>query len=222
MRVIGFIVFGLIWITCAQAQPPGGNPRGLRGGGEGGAEDPARRILSLDSNQNGTIEANEVSDTRLKSLFERADSDRNQILTRDEVNALVQKESGNSGRSRAGGRPGLDESGRSGFGGPNSGGPGGVPGGFGPPGMGMPKPGTVLPEFLVVELKLDEHQRKELSKLQETVDTQLAKILTKEQLDQLQQMGPGSSGPNMNEPGRRGQGGPNRGPQQNESRRRPN
>jgi hypothetical protein len=64
------------------------------------------------------------------------------------------------------------------------------------------KPGTVLPEFLVEVLKLDEAQKVSLAKLQATVDAELAKILTSAQQEQLKQMPP-RGGP-MGGPGREG------------------
>lgn len=64
------------------------------------------------------------------------------------------------------------------------------------------KPGTVLPEFLVDVLKLDETQRASLAKLQATVDAELAKILTSTQQEQLKQI-PQRGGP-MGGPGREG------------------
>jgi Spy/CpxP family protein refolding chaperone len=74
---------------------------------------------------------------------------------------------------------------------PGGRGPGGPGGGRG---MGMPKPGTVLPEFVVTELKLTDEQKKKLEELQKDVDKQLDKLLTEDQKKALKEMadrGPG-------------------------------
>ena len=67
------------------------------------------------------------------------------------------------------------------------------------------RPGIVLPEFLIEQLQATEEQRQALAKLQATVDAELAKILAKEQLEQLKQMGPGQP--------REGRGPEGRGPE---------
>lgn len=69
---------------------------------------------------------------------------------------------------------------------PGGGGPGG-PGGF--PGFAMPRPGEILPEFLQGMLRLSEEQRQSIAKLQQEVDQRLEEVLTKEQRDQLAEMG---------------------------------
>lgn len=62
--------------------------------------------------------------------------------------------------------------------------PPGGPGGFGPP-----QPGQILPQFLQDMLSMSADQKKQLEQLQKEVDARLAKILTPEQIKQLQDMG---------------------------------
>jgi Spy/CpxP family protein refolding chaperone len=80
------------------------------------------------------------------------------------------------------------EGGRGGFGGGR--------GGFTPS-----KPGTVLPPFMVEQLKLTDEQKKKLEELQKDVDKQIEKLLTEDQkkaFKEIADRGPG---------GGRGQGG---------------
>lgn len=87
--------------------------------------------------------------------------------------------SGNAGGGRPGGGPG----GR----GPGGFGPGrGAPGGGGPPRFTPPKPGEIIPSFLKQQLELTQAQEQGLNELQKVVDDELAKLLTEEQSDKLQ------------------------------------
>jgi hypothetical protein len=141
--------------------------------------DVAARMMAFDKNKDGTLTRAEVTDARLKRLFDRADADRDGIVTKQELTALAASEPS----GLRGGPPG--------FGGP----PGGRPGG---PMMGPPRPGEVLPQFMQQGLNLSAEQKQELAQLQKDVDARLAKILTAEQKQQLQEMrprGPGRFGP---------------------------
>jgi len=66
------------------------------------------------------------------------------------------------------------------------------PGGFGQRNGfgGPPRPGQILPDFLKRALNLTEEQEDRLDKLQATVDGELEKILSTDQLKQLRGMGP--------------------------------
>jgi hypothetical protein len=147
----------------------------------------------------------EITDARLRPLWERADADHDGNVTKAELTALYEKESG----------PGRDDPQDEGFGGP--GGPGGLGGprggGFGPPGFwGPPQPGQILPPMLQDRLGLSDKQKEELAALQKEVDAKLAKILTADQkrdLDELRNRGPGGrGGPNGPGRGRGERGGP--------------
>lgn len=159
------------------------------------------RMMAFDSNKDGKLTKEEVTDERLSRLFDRADANHDGVVTRQELTALAAREP-------AGGRGGF-------------GGPGG-PGGFGPPGGGPggfmggpPRPGQILPPMLRNRLELTDEQSKQVDALQKEVDARLDKILNEDQRQMLKEMrergpgGPGGFGP---PPGGFGPGGPGGGP----------
>jgi hypothetical protein len=165
------------------------------------------RMMAFDKNKDGKLVRDEITDARLLRLFDRADANKDGVVTKEELVALATKmaaEDAASGGQRGGfGPPG----GPGGFGPP--GGPGGRgPGGFGPP----PAAVGILPPFLQNMLKLTAEQKKQVETLQEEVDRKLDKILTQEQRTQLKEMREsfGRRGPGG--PGGRGPGGAGRPP----------
>jgi hypothetical protein len=157
--------------ALAAAQPPGDGPR------PAGPDDLVTRMMAFDQDKDGKLTKAEVTDARLTQLFDRADADKDGIVTRPELNALQVRERAND----RGGPPGF---------GPRGGGPGG-PGG--PPAVGQ-----ILPGFLQERLNLTAEQKEQVAELQKDVDAKLAKILTDEQKKTLQEMrerGPGRFGP---------------------------
>lgn len=107
---------------------PGGEGRGGRGGEEGGDEAPAAApsaeeltatLMAFDANHDGQLEKSEVPE-RMQGLFERGDTNRDGILTRDEIAKLAEanrQQAGGGGRGFGEGR-GPGGEGR-GPGGPN-------------------------------------------------------------------------------------------------------
>jgi hypothetical protein len=193
LTVIGIGVF----TAAAVAQPPDGGPASRsRSNPTANLVD---RMMAFDSDKDDKLTKSEVTDARLKRLFDQADTDKDGLVTRSELNALMARERA-SARGNAGGPGG----GRGGFGGPGGRmgfGPGGGQGGFG----GPPRPGQVLPPFLRQQLSLSPEQEKQVDSLQKEVDGKLARILNDEQRQQLKEMserGPGGPG------GRRGFGAP--------------
>lgn len=165
----------LLAASLSTAQPPDGGGKGGKGfgkkdkGGKGmKGGDPAAavgRLLAFDADKDGKVSKDELTDDRLKRLFDRADADKDGFVTKAEAGRLF-----------------ADEP-------PAGGPPGGFPGGFGPP-----RPGTVLPPFLRDELKLTDAQKAKLDALQQEVDNRLADILTadqKKRLDEMRTRGPG-------------------------------
>ena len=188
----------LLTLTATLSAQPPQPDRGREPG-----DDPVSRLMALDKNKDGKLSPEEYADSRLKPLLEKADANKDQIVSREEITELAQREG--LGQEGPGGREGGP-----GFGPGREGGPGG-PGREGGPGFGrgrgmrggMMRPGMILPEFMVQELKLSDEQRSSLAKLQATVDAELAKILNQEQQAMLKQFG--------GEPRREGEGRPGEG-----------
>ena len=167
-----------------------GAGRGARATAKGAAAGGiVARMMRYDKNKDGKLLKSEVTDQRLRRLFDQADADKDGTLTKEELTAFAAKEQAKSRAGARGGGPG-------GFG-PGGGGPGGdgPPPGFGPPGggpggpgMGRPQPGEILPRFLRDRLELSADQEKQIQELQKEVDAKLAKILTDEQKQQLKEM----------------------------------
>jgi hypothetical protein len=203
---------GLLAAVCAAQAPQGAPPDTARGGPANTAvvDSIVARMMAFDTNKDGKLARKEITDERLLRLFERADIDKNDVVTKEEltaVAALLVAEGPAGGRGPGGG----------GFGGPGGpagfgpGGPGGGPGargpgggGFGPGGPGgrgpggPPQPGQIMPSFMQEQLNLTDDQKKQLAELQKDVDAKLAKILTddqKKQLAEMRQRGPGGFGP---------------------------
>jgi EF hand len=192
------IGLGLAAIPFVAAQPP--DDRRTGGGPGSGTANLAERMMQFDANKDDKLTKSEVTDDRLKRLFDLADADKDGTVTRNELNVLMVRERANA-RGDAGG-----------FGGPGGGqrrmggGPGGGPRGFGGPG-GPPQPGQILAPSLRQRLAITPQQEKEIDALQKEVDAKLEKLLNAEQRQQLKEMrerGPGGFGP---PPGRGGPGG---------------
>lgn len=201
----GILISGSVTasVFLAAQEPAEGRRSTAKGAASGGI---VARMMKYDKDKDGKLLKSEVTDQRLRRLFDQADADKDGTLTKEELTAFAAKEQTKSRAGNRGGGPG-------GFG-PGGGGPGGdgPPPGFGPPGggpggpgMGRPQPGEILPRFLRDRLELTPQQEKQIQELQKEVDGRLAKILTDEQKQELKQMrerGPGGFGP----PG--GPGGP--------------
>jgi hypothetical protein len=184
-----FTATGLMSLTAISAQPPDG-PKdkgdGPRRDVKPNPEEMIERIMAFDTNKDGKLTKDELTEPRLQRLFERADADKDGVITKEELTAFAKQVAAAGGEERrppAGGPGGAP-------GGPG-GAPGGRPGGAG----GPPQPGQILPPFVQQMLKLTDDQKKQIEELQATVDAKLAKILTEEQAKQLKEsrnrMGPG-------------------------------
>jgi hypothetical protein len=173
------------------------------------------RMMAFNKKKDGKLTRDEVTDARLLRLFDQADANKDGVVTKEELTALAAKldadaPRGNTRRGPGGpddrgpggpdddGPGGPDDRGPGGPGGPGANGPGGQrPGPGGPRGFGgPPRPGQILPPFLRDRLNLTSEQAKQIDDLQKDVDAKLAKILSDEQKQQLQEMrGPGPRGP---------------------------
>jgi len=197
----------LIWY--ATGQPPDGEPAKEA---KTSSKDYSNswiviRMMKFDKNHDGKLTRDEITDPRLLRLFDRADTNKDGVVTKEELAALAAKLEQEGPQGRGGGRPGFGPPPGGDFGGPPEDGPDG-PGfrGRGPGGGGPPRPGQILPGFVQEMLNLTASQKKQIQDLQKEVDDRLAKILTDSQKRQLQHMRPG--------PGRFGgpPGGPPDGP----------
>lgn len=191
----------------ASAQPPGGKKDGPQTGGD--VEAFVARMMAFDTNKDGKLTRDEITDERLLALFDRADANKDGVVTRDELVALFMKEGGGFGGQGKDGPPG----GGKGFGKKDKGGFGPKGGFGGPPGFGGPtQPGQLFSPFVQDMLKFSEDQKKQLADIQKEVDARLDKILTEDQKKQLKEAGnrgPGGFGRPPGGPGGpRGPGGP--------------
>ena len=190
------------------------------------ADDPAKKdqkqkestlvtkLMSYSKKTPGKVSRDEVTDERLLRLFDMADTNKEGVVTKDQLIAAAAKleadvpQGGGRGGPGGGGPGGPGGGGRGGPGG-GGGGPGGPGGGFGGRG-GPPQMGVIMPDFMQEELKLTEEQKKQVSAIQKEVEVKLEKLLTAEQKKQYKEMkdnmgrgGPGGPG---------GRGGPGGGP----------
>ena len=144
------------------------------------------RMMAFDKKGDGKLTRDEITDPRLLRLFDQADTNKDGVVTRDQLIALAAKlDAEYPADPRRNGGPD----------GPGPNGPGGPRGGR--PGM-RPQPGQVLPPVLQDMLKLTPEQKAAVADLQKEVDAKLAAILTPEQLKQMQSIGSAPPG------GRRG------------------
>jgi EF hand len=121
------------------------------------------RMMAFDKNNDGKLTRAEITDDRLLSMFDRADANKDGIVTKEELTALYAKEQVPEGPGRGRGR--------------GPGGPGGPP----------PQSGEILPPFMRDQLNLTSDQRTQLDALQKEVTAQLEKILTQDQLRRMRE-----------------------------------
>lgn len=187
-RLTGLTIFGTFVAAAATAaaQPPDDGPRP---GGDSGVANSVARMMRFDKNKDGKLTKAELTDARLRRLFDRADANKDGTVTKAELTTLASEfqERQGQGPPGFGGGPGFGPP--DGFGGP-PGGPGGM---MGPP----PRPGDILPAPLRRGLRLTAAQIKQVDDLQKEVDSKLDKILSdqqKKQLKSMRQRGPGMFG----------------------------
>src|SRR5437879_5087298 len=157
--------------TASAAQPGGKKDKGGKDAGET-VDEFVAKLMAFNKAKDGKLTKEELTDPRLHALFDRADANKDGVVTRAELEALFQRE------RLEGGGPG---------------------GGKGPDGKGFKgkggQPGQILPPFVQDALNLTDDQRKKVADLQKEVDAKLEKILTAEQRTQLRDMTPKGFGP---------------------------
>ena len=174
--VLGTLLLG-VGASYVAAQRTGAEPDAARK--SPAADALVERMMSFDTNGDGKLAREEVTDDRLQRLFQRADSDGDGTVPKAELAALAAREAAND----------------------RDGAPGSGPRGFGPP-PGGPMPGAgvgqVLPVPLQERLGLTSDQRARVEALQKEVDEKLGAILNEQQkaeLAQLRSRGPRPFGP---------------------------
>lgn len=138
VRRLGMVVMSVAVVASLVVAQPG--PRRGNGGGPPGGigpprqpprsvaqmvEDSLKRMMMFDADRDGQLSRSEVADERLKPLFDRADANEDNVLTKGELTAVFTKDAQEIAANRPMGPSGP-------------GGPGRGPGG-GPPGPGAPK-----------------------------------------------------------------------------------
>src|SRR5438309_10222894 len=170
------IVVSLICIAMFQCETAAQAPAPMPGDGpaKGKQKDYSnssivKKMMAFDKNGDGKLTKDEVTDPRLHRLFDRADVNKDGVVTKEELMTLAAQMEAEitDGRGREGPGDGFGRGGR------GRGGRGG-PGGFG----GPSRPGQILPAFLQDELNLSADQKKRVGELQKQIDEKLAKILT--------------------------------------------
>jgi EF hand len=111
MRVLTVMLLmcGLMFMAAvAGAQPPEGKKGGKGGPGKDGGDkgaptgDFVTRMMTFDKNKDGKLSRDEITDERLLRLFDRADTNKDGVVTKEELEALAAKEGQVGGRGQGG------------------------------------------------------------------------------------------------------------------------
>jgi Spy/CpxP family protein refolding chaperone len=182
--IAAFAAVLLLAATVTEAQP--GGKKGGKGGGSETVDEFVAKLMAFNKAKDGKLTKTDLTDKRLLDLFDRADANKDGVVTRAELEALYQRENlpgggfggGDKGKGDKKDKKGFGEKFKDGFKGKD---------GFGK--FGPPQPGQLLSPFQQESLNLTEEQRKKIADLQKDVDAKLDQILTAEQKTQLRDMG---------------------------------
>src|SRR5690349_3313721 len=104
------VAFALVAMSSAEAQPGGKKgDKGAKGGAET-LDDFVSRLMAFNKAKDGKLTKSELADPRLHELFDRADADKDGVVTRAELEKLYARE------KLEGGGFGGDKKGKDGFG----------------------------------------------------------------------------------------------------------
>jgi hypothetical protein len=175
LMIAAFVSILGLAASAIEAQPGGKKDKGGKGTSET-VDEFVAKLMAFNKTKDGKLTKAELTDPRLLALFERADTNKDGVVTRAELEALFQREKLEGGGFGPGGGD-KGKGGKDGFGDKK---------GF--KGKGPPQPGVILSPFFQDALNLTDAQRKQLADLQKDVDAKLDKILTAEQKTQLKEM----------------------------------
>jgi hypothetical protein len=174
-------------ISVTPAQPPKDKQDAPKAVDKALVDSIVARMMAFDKNKDGKLTRDEITDPRLLRVFERADTNKDGVVTHEELIALATQMAAEQAQD-GGGKGGKGKGGPDGFGkGKGKGGPDGF-------GKGPPRPGQILSAFVQERLSLTDEQKKQLDALQMEVDARLGKILTDEQKQMLKDMKGGPKG----------------------------
>jgi EF hand len=175
LMIAAFVSILGLAASAIEAQPGGKKDKGGKGTSET-VDEFVAKLMAFNKTKDGKLTKAELTDPRLLALFERADTNKDGVVTRAELEALFQREKLEGGGFGPGGGD-KGKGGKDGFGDKK---------GF--KGKGPPQPGVILSPFFQDALNLTDAQRKQLADLQKDVDAKLDKILTAEQKTHLKEM----------------------------------
>ncbi len=174
--ITAFTIMLLLTASITEAQP--GGKKGEKATNET-ADEFIAKLMAFNKAKDGKLTKEELTDKRLHALFDRADTNKDGVVTRAELEVLFQKEKLEGG----------------GFGGDKGKGPKDGKDGKGFKGKGPPQPGVIFSPFMQDILKLSDDQRKQVADLQKEVDGKLDRILTADQKTQIREMSKGFGPP---------------------------
>src|SRR5882724_7960168 len=92
MRFAGGMLLAIgVLFTPAFTEAQG--PANARTGGARSTASAVARMMAFDKNKDGKLTRDEVTDERLRSLFDRADANKDGVVTKEELTALFERDS---------------------------------------------------------------------------------------------------------------------------------
>ena len=97
-NIVSIMAAGVLVVSAVTlvAQPPPRGPGGPGGAPTNGVDAFIARMMTFDKDQDGKLAKDEITDARLKPLFERADADHDGVVAKAELTALYTKEASES------------------------------------------------------------------------------------------------------------------------------
>ena len=87
-----FVIALAFAASLAEAQPGGKKDKGGKGKSET-VDEFVKKLMSFNKAKDGKLTKTELTDTRLHALFDRADTNKDGVVTREELEALFARES---------------------------------------------------------------------------------------------------------------------------------